>query len=366
MKKKSGKNVYEKKITLGRDENGMPIRKSITGRTIAELNERIEQAKQNFLKMNSPSSGIDFRHYANQWYEVTKGVRSINTKRMYREILDRYIIPQIGDYYIVEITASDLQAIINAHSAKYETCNKIRLTLRQVFAKAVDDGLLTSSVAFKLVLPPKSVTEKRALTDNEVDALFVAEMPTEHAIFAKLLYYTGLRREEALALTKNDLDFRTKMVTVNKTIVFDGNNPVVQTSTKSQASTRTVPIPSEFIPDIKEYAEQCDNILFSQPRNPGQYISKSSYNKFWKTIITALAKIEPSAADLTAHMFRHTYATLLYYSEVSPKMAARLLGHSDIQMIMRIYAHLDEKKEKTSEKLDAIFNKRKDKKDEED
>ncbi len=55
---------------------------------------------------------------------------------------------------------------------------------------------------------------------------------------------------------------------------------------------------------------------------------------------------------LTAHIFRHNYCTLLYYSGISQKKAVELMGHSDIKMIMEVYAHLDEEKESVREKID--------------
>ena len=139
MKKKKGTNVYEKKVTLGRDPNGTPIRKSITGRTIAELNQRIEEAKQKWMEMNTVTDGVLFSTYARRWLANAKAVRSINTKRMYRETLDRHIIPEIGDLYFSEISLADLQKIINDRADKYETCNKIRLTLRQIYDAAMEE-----------------------------------------------------------------------------------------------------------------------------------------------------------------------------------------------------------------------------------
>lgn len=56
--------------------------------------------------------------------------------------------------------------------------------------------------------------------------------------------------------------------------------------------------------------------------------------------------------SLTAHIFRHNYATMLYYSGISIKMAASLMGHANTKMIMEVYSHLDEKKEQTKEKVD--------------
>jgi len=358
MKKKKGTNVYEKKVMLGRNADGSPIRKSITGRTQAELNQRIEEAKQKWMEMNTVSDGILFKTYANRWMTTAKAVRSINTKRMYRETLDRHIIPEIGDLYFSEITLADLQKIINDRMDKYETCNKIRLTLRQIYEAAAEEELVKGVNTKKLVLPPKPQHEKRPLTTAETDAVLNANLPDEQRIYVRLLYYTGMRREEALALEPEDIDFKSCTVRINKVIVFDENTPVLKRSAKSSAGNRRVPIPADFIPELKEYTSKCEKLLFPQQRNPGEYISKSSYNKFWRGIAAELEKITPSAGSLTAHRFRHNYATLLHYAGITPKKAAQLLGDSSIEMVMRIYTHLDEEKERMDEKLNDVFKRK--------
>lgn len=57
---------------------------------------------------------------------------------------------------------------------------------------------------------------------------------------------------------------------------------------------------------------------------------------------------------LTPYVFRHNYCTELYYSDISLKEAQRLMGHSDYNMIMKVYSHLDEKKENTKNKLERL------------
>ena len=84
-------------------------------------------------------------------------------------------------------------------------------------------------------------------------------------------------------------------------------------------------------------------------------MSHTAFEYFWNRIRRKLSTIAPEAEELTPHYFRHNYATMLYYSNISPKKAAALLGHANTKMIMEIYAHLDEEKENASEKLNAIF-----------
>lgn len=49
--------------------------------------------------------------------------------------------------------------------------------------------------------------------------------------------------------------------------------------------------------------------------------------------------------NITPHMFRHTYATILYNAGVDVKSAQRFLGHADINMTLKIYTHLSQQKE---------------------
>jgi integrase len=56
--------------------------------------------------------------------------------------------------------------------------------------------------------------------------------------------------------------------------------------------------------------------------------------------------------NITPHMFRHTYATILYNAGVDIKSAQRFLGHSDINVTLKIYTHLSTKKEQ--EAIDSL------------
>lgn len=87
-------------------------------------------------------------------------------------------------------------------------------------------------------------------------------------------------------------------------------------------------------------------------------MSRTSFRKMWESIIK---KTKATANDLffceqktlneymdrtiafTPHTFRHTYATNLYYAGIDIKRCQYLLGHSSIEMTLKIYTHLDNK-----------------------
>lgn len=66
-------------------------------------------------------------------------------------------------------------------------------------------------------------------------------------------------------------------------------------------------------------------------------------------------KLSP-ARRITALTFRHDFATKLYYSGISRKKAVEIMGHFGIQMIEKVYAALDAKKENSEAKIDEMFD----------
>ncbi|MCR5430966.1 MAG: tyrosine-type recombinase/integrase [Lachnospiraceae bacterium] len=356
--KKKNRNLYERKITLGRDPDGKLVRKSIYAVSKAELEKNIFAARQEWLAAAPKvTEEITFSTYARKWLDTHKAGKSLNTRYMYNFTIEHYINPVIGDLYFTEIKQSDLLELMASFVDRYETSNKIRLTLRQIVAAAEDEGLVPVGVLkpSKLTLPKKPPSKKRALTQEEISALFTADLTDKERLFVLILYYTGLRKEETLALTAGSLDLKEKTLTVSQVRIRDGNDAILEKAAKTDTSLRTIPLPDACLSALSSYVSGHSGFLFGMGEH-NALMTEGSFRRFWGNITRKLSEIAPSAAELTPHLFRHNYATMLYYSNISLKMAARLMGHSSTAMITRIYAHLDERKENTAEKLNAIFS----------
>ena len=137
-----------------------------------------------------------------------------------------------------------------------------------------------------------------------------------------------------------------------------------KTGAKSDAGNRTIPIPESVSSYLKGYLKSI-NTFYLFPGKNTEVLSKTQYVKMWERIVKKMNDAVTSEKEkiigvqpiqgLTAHIFRHNYCTMLYYSGISQKKAVELMGHSDIKMIMEVYAHLDEKKEAVQEKLNAAI-----------
>ena len=121
-------------------------------------------------------------------------------------------------------------------------------------------------------------------------------------------------------------------------------------------------MPKELIIYLKHYtSDLTDDLLFQNIKNGG-LVTRQGYKKMWESIIKKMNKksiemnLDYYVENLTAHIFRHNYATTLYYAGVQLKEAQHLMGHSTIQVLLDIYTHLEENNEAVTQKLNNYYD----------
>lgn len=319
---------------------------------VVEHNRRIEEGKY----VNRTDSM--FTEYAKTWLKVYKASRSLNTIAMYENIISVHFACLEG------IRLQDIKRIhyhmVLSHAAGHKrTQQQIDITFKQVIRAAIANKDLPAAVYTDIFDGAEKITykpnEKRPLRPHEIKAVFSAELSTEDRAFVYLLYGCGLRRGEALALTKSSVDLQTRYLTVRGSLAFDGNNPYLK-ETKSLNGARSVPIPAKIIPALEEHMQEIRTEYLFCNRD-GSLVTKSGYNKRWERILHKLqdASEEP-IEGLTAHIFRHNYCTTLCYQmpKLSIKKIAQLLGDTD-KVVMEVYNHILLEKECAAEAIDEAF-----------
>ena len=195
-------------------------------------------------------------------------------------------------------------------------------------------------------------SERRAPTEAEMKAI-VKYKDKGFGFFAFFLLCTGMRKGEALALVKSDIDIDKKTISVTKSLEYkNGSVPTVK-EPKTDAGVRAVPIPDILVEPLSEWLEGLSgNIIFpaqKSNRNPGGgYMTTKAYDLAWKKWQ------EETGLDLTAHQLRHGTATILYESGADPYTTKTILGHSNITTTLAIYTELRDKQFK---KATEGFNK---------
>ena len=324
------------------------------------------------LRDPDPAQEENFIDYCWKWFNIFKSCKEYNTRCMYENVIRKHFTDNLSGLSVNRIDLSCCQRVINANIDHPRSCRVIALTLKQVLKSAVRDGLY-SQVAYEslfsgLSLPKVIKPKKRPLTDLERKAVFAADLSPMKAVFLYVLYYTGIRKGEALALTPDDFDFEKGSVSISKTLIFTGfSDSEIKNSPKSNNGFRSIPLPAECISLIQPYISSCSGYLF---KGQGAVLAnRSFYRRFWESIVLGLnmavgfnpwkqPKDERPIKGLTAHIFRHDFCTQLCYQvpEISTKMIAYLLGDSE-KMVLEVYSHLMLEKEKVLSSIEKARKK---------
>lgn len=199
----------------------------------------------------------------------------------------RYIAPELGCHSITDITSVDLRRCLLRlpSQTRYQT----HMMLRTIFREALLEGLIEKNPMSGLKTPRVSPKPSKFLTWDELMLLDFGS----HTNRIRFLALHGLRYGEAAALTESDI--YDGLVHINKSI---------HGQTKTRAGVRTVP-----------------------------YLGY--YEKFPLKQCKLAAKLRPYG--VTVHSLRKTYAYSLKSSNVHVTTAARLLGHANPMVTLKIY-----------------------------
>ena len=332
--------------------------KWLSAKTVVELEQKKAAVRNDLhLGIYADDKGFTVERWGQRWLELYKADKSYSTYHGYQNILKNHLTP-ILDIKLKDLRKSDIQICINNASGHYDIQRRIKLMLNQMLEAAIEDGLVYRNVSKNAHCPKKPPTRKRALTKAERDVIPTLDFTPKEKAFIYLLWYTGMRPEEVRALTVNDIDFKSNLITVNKASAFESNRTELR-APKTEAGNRVIDILEPLRAPLSEYISEVDNLyLFTQ--KDGSLMSQTSYRRFWskiyKKINNALGgNSSVKATDITPYVFRHEYATILYYSEVDVKEAARLMGHKDTRLILEVYAELDAGKSNSKSKLEAYL-----------
>lgn len=369
--KLNSRGYYEAKVWDGTyTESGEKHRICIRSKkSSADLEKQVNAFKRRLEEKEVAEVNISFGEYSRRWLDTYKQSKELNTQKMYKLCVEKYL-SVLDDIRLVDIKHSHFQQVINQNLEHPKTCKNIKLTFSQIIKSAVRDRYLPHSSIEELTvdisMPKYLKPQKRALTELEIDCMHRADMDPQKRAFVTLLYYCGLRRGEALALTPDDFDWRKATVSISKVVVFDNNNPIIKPYPKSDNGIRSVPLPVASQSILKEYVGNCEGYLFKGIEKP--LMTESAYKRMWESIITSMNivagynpqakkdRIEKPIQGLTAHIFRHNYCTQLCYQipAISTKMIARLMGDTE-KVVLNIYSHILEEQEDVATAINNAF-----------
>lgn len=190
--------------------------------------------------------------------------------------------------------------------------------------------------------------EMQFWTKEEFDQFIEAVMDKRMSYIAfMLLYWTGMRLGELLALTAGDIDLEKQTISVNKSYQRIEKRDVI-TEPKTPKSKRVITIPEFLVADLQDYL---NSLYHSRKHDRILPVTKYYLEHEMKR------GVEKSGVKrIRIHDIRHSHASLLVEMGFSPLEIADRLGHEKVETTLNTYSHLYPNKQmKLAQKLNNVY-----------
>lgn len=334
--KVSGKWYFVTRVTLPNGKKVQRKRKNFERKKDALLAEQEFISTQQQIKQS-----FTFKELAYKYMQYSIGRKKETSIYNQNNLITTILIPYFNDVYVNQITPDYIAQFYSETYKQYSNSymNNIKRHLSAILNHAVNFYGLERNVAKIVSLPKKD--EQKKLKYWTVDQFNSFIENVDNVVYRGLfilLFWTGLRKGEALALKYSHIDFKNNLLQVS-----DNWNGTTITTVKNTPSERLIKLPVHVVSalnDVKQRQKDYfgkikrTDFIFSY-RTLSKPMSPANVNKQLKEY-TKLSENEP----ITVHNFRHSHASLLINNNVSLYTVSRHLGHSDIQTTANIYGHL--------------------------
>ncbi|MGF7145938.1 integrase [Anaerotaenia torta] len=315
-----------------------------------------------------------FKEYSDYVMELKERDKKHRTVHRYRQLLER-INEEFGHMKLTDITGAHLNRFYmklgkpgankkTGEPLSPETILYHHRVIHMVFAQAVKEHIFMYNIADTATPPKVDKHEAEFFELEEVLAIRDAllQQPLKWQSITDLLIDTGARRGEVLGLHWEDVDFKNNKIDIHGNLQYTPDRGIyLEESTKTNED-RTVTIAPEIMRILAahrkeqlQYKLQCGDYWietgFCFTQDNGTAIHPDSLNK-WLREFTKKYKLP----HIHPHKFRHTQASLLYYSGEDPITISKRLGHKKVSTTQNIYGHrLKGADERASDKIASLL-----------
>ena len=275
------------------------------------------------------------------------------TLELYRNMLDRFILPAFGQIPIGSITTEAIRAWIrrvSSESSELQAAKAYRL-LRAVLNVAVSDAVIARNPCVIRGAGQEHSDERPLATAEQIHHLADAIRPHLRALVL-LAGFGGLRRGELFGLERRDIDLVAGELSVRRQAVYlkDGTRKV--TAPKSSAGLRTVSLPPFVVDALDEHLATWTPEAPIAPVFVGEL--GGSLGPVSLQACFTEARDATGLTEFTLHDLRHAAGTMAAWTGATTKELMVRLGHSTHDAALR-YQHAARARDgEIAAKLDAF------------
>lgn len=289
-----------------------------------------------FIASVSGDMDMTFASFIEVYFQDKSGELKQNSVRNKRDMMNAHILPYFGEKKMNEVTPADIIAWQNEIRTKgykptYERMIQNQLTA--LYTHAVKIYNLANNPCKKVKKMGKPDAEKLDFWTQEEYETFIrtVEEGSDDYIMFEILFWTGIREGELLALNKSDFDFRNNLLHITKTYNRIDKQDVI-TVPKTENSVRTINIPNFLKEKVQRYIDMNYGIPDDARLFP--IVSRTLQKRMKRYAEKAGVK------EIRVHDLRHSHAAYLIFQGIQPLMVKERLGHKDIKITLNTYGHL--------------------------
>ncbi|MBQ7890802.1 MAG: site-specific integrase [Erysipelotrichaceae bacterium] len=340
---KSGSWVAQVKF---KDMYGVSQRKTKRFKTRREAKEWAVDFLAHHTKDINTTLDIFFDMYT---HDLEKRIR-YNTMNTKKTIYTNYIQPILGSKKLSEISMTDIlqwQNYVISLGKANTYVHTISNQLTAIFNHAEKYYGLTNNPLRRIDKIGSKAPENIDFWTYDEFKQFISVVDDESSFIQfNVLFYTGIRVGELIALQLKDINLSKGYLDINKSAQYE-NSEYIFTDTKTPKSKRKVTIPRFLCDLISNYIkkfyfiEQNEQVFMTNKSRLGRELKKYAL----------IAGVKP----IRTHDLRHSHASFLIEQGVQPKLIQERLGHEKIETTLKVYSHLYPNKQfKLAEYIDQF------------
>jgi integrase len=318
------------------------------------LSELLHQLdKGEFIKPDK----VTVAEFLERWLkDYTRPNLAPKTADWYAYIIRSHIVPTLGNIPLAQLKPETLQRYYAEKLASGrcdgkgalspQTVRHCHVAIHYAMETAVKWGIITRNPA-DAVSPPRSQRHQiQTWNEEELGIFLVAAKETPHYALFHLLFASGMRRSEVLALRWCDIDLTLCQIYVTRSLQHLADGTFTFKQPKTARGRRAIALPPSTALILKKHHEKQafdtafvgrilkdDDLVFSHL--DGKPFLPNSITHAWVKLVrrTGLKYIR-------LHDARHTHASLMLKQGVHPKIVQERLGHASIQITLDTYSHV--------------------------
>ena len=268
----------------------------------------------------------------------------VRLKTRYRhDLYFKNVMQPYEDKAIQSLKRADIQESVNKFAETHTAAEtkKMLAVWRRIYKTASFLELPVPDRSTGIVIPEGIVPVHREKTLSQSDletfceALLsyneasIAGSYTNKAVYygIRIMQFCGLRPAETFCLTRSDIDLEKQVIRVNKAVRSSRDELVSIGSTKTDKSSRWVPVPDQLVPILRECLEWCihDDLLLADYQ--GELLEIS-----WIDTLIGNVRKKCPGIRFNMYMLRHSFATDLIKAGVPLNVVRDAMGHEDSSM----------------------------------